>query len=115
MSDASRAVWPRYRKSGMFAAGVIVIGIILGFIWGQSHGASATQFAFWVQLLGTYLVLGSILAQLGWEKPSERPNETWTKDTDVERLDRRLFRVLNMSGICLFTVGASAATFAAAA
>lgn len=99
----------------MFAAGVIVIGIIGGFIWGQSHGASAIQFAFWVQLFGTSLVLWSILAQLGWEKATERPVESWTGDTDLERFDRLLFRALNMLGIFLLTVGASAARFAAAA
>ena len=115
MSDATQAIWPRYRKSGIYAAGVVVIGIILGFTWAQSHSASAAQLAYWLQLFGTCLVLWSILAQLGWEKPTERPSPSWIEDTQVERLDIRLFRVLNMFGISLFVVGASAARFAVAA
>lgn len=112
--DALRAVWPRYRESAIVAAAVVVIGILLGFIWARSHSESAAQLGYWLELVGAILVLWSILAQLGFEKPTLKRNQSWTEDTDVERLDRRLFRVLNVSGIWFLAVGASAARFAAA-
>jgi hypothetical protein len=101
MSTGTGIVWGRYAKAGVAAAVVVAVGVTLG-VFLRSLPQSVLVYAYWVQILGGFLVLWSILGVLGAEI------ETWGRETAAEKLDRCLFFVLNLLGTFLFAMATGA-------
>jgi len=100
-----KKILQHYLCAGLTAGAVVLIGAGAGYLWESNCPSSAAAMTPWGQIVGSFLILWSILGVLGWE------NATWSADTPPERLNKYLFWFLNILGIFIVTLSASADLF----
>lgn len=93
--DSAKKMHRLRMRASVLTMITLVLGIIVGWIWGTQGSEAAIGFANWVQILSGAFFLWAVLMVLGWEI------QTWGGLSQAEKWERRLLEWSNSLGMFL--------------